>query len=210
MTTQKQKYSLEPEIAILGNNGLATRAGWLIIYHAEPYSREFIGARPEYLMEGVGLPAYSYPDAPELPESHDMAVCRSKDKSCWEIVPDYRGKIAYNKQTRAQQEITELDELPEILTFKQPDTDYDKWDGKEWVVDKDLLKSSQVTEAKQKQTELLRQANETLSLLQDSVDLEVATKEEEAALLEWKRYRVLLNRVNTLQTPDIEWPEQPK
>ncbi|PQQ36447.1 phage tail protein [Photorhabdus luminescens] len=52
--------------------------------------------------------------------------------------------------------------------------------------------------------------NETLSLLQDSVDLEIATEAEKAALQEWKRYRVLLARVDILQTPDIEWPEMPK
>ncbi|WP_445375028.1 tail fiber assembly protein [Photorhabdus tasmaniensis] len=48
---------------------------------------------------------------------------------------------------------------------------------------------------------MLQQANETLSLLQNSVDLEVATEAEEAALLEWKKYRVLLSRVDTSQAP---------
>ncbi len=49
-----------------------------------------------------------------------------------------------------------------------------------------------------------------VSLLQDSVDLEVATEAEEAALLEWKKYRVLLSRVDTSLAPDIEWTEIPK
>ncbi|WP_422615864.1 tail fiber assembly protein [Photorhabdus cinerea] len=35
-------------------------------------------------------------------------------------------------------------------------------------------------------------------LLQDSVDLEVATDAEKTALLEWKKYRVLLTRVDAL------------
>ncbi|WP_304598670.1 tail fiber assembly protein [Photorhabdus sp. CRCIA-P01] len=47
-------------------------------------------------------------------------------------------------------------------------------------------------------------------MLQDSVDLEIATTVEEAALLEWKKYRVLLARVDILQAPDIEWPPVPK
>ncbi|NHB94239.1 tail fiber assembly protein, partial [Photorhabdus cinerea] len=81
---------------------------------------------------------------------------------------------------------------------------------KEWVVDKDLLKSHQINEAKQQQAALLQQANETLSLLQDSVDLEMATDEEEAALLAWKKYRVLLTRVDVNQAPNVEWPEVPK
>ncbi|WP_422616055.1 tail fiber assembly protein [Photorhabdus hainanensis] len=205
-----QEYILDSETAILGEDGLATQAGWIKVYHVNPYSREFAGTNFEYVAEGVGLSARSYLDAPDFSDTNNVAVRRSEDESHWEIVPDHRGKIAYNKQTRAQLEIIELGELPEILTFKKPDTDYDRWDGKEWMIDKDLLKSHQIEEAKRKKAELLRQANETLSLLQDSVDLEIATEAEKAALQEWKRYRVLLARVDILQTPDIEWPEMPK
>ncbi|WP_176692870.1 tail fiber assembly protein [Photorhabdus luminescens] len=210
MTTQKQKYSLEPETAILGNNGLATKAGWLIIYHVAPYSREFIDARPEYLMEGVGLPANSYPDAPKLPDSDDMAVCRSEDKSCWQIVPDYRGKTAYNKQTRAQYEINALGELPEFLTFKQPATDFDKWDGKQWVTDKYAVKDSQIKQADQQRVVLLQQANETITLLQHAVDVNLASEKEKLLLLDWKKYLVLLNRIDISLSPDINWPEKPE
>ncbi|KGM27461.1 tail assembly protein [Photorhabdus luminescens] len=206
----EQKYSLEHETAVLGKDGLATQAGWIKVYHSNQITREFTSSDIEYVMLGISLSAGAYPDAPELPKSDDEAVCRSMDGKCWETLPDYRGKIAYDTKTRQKREITEIGELPDTLTFKKPDTDYDKWDGKEWVVDKDLLKSSQINDAKQQQATLLRQTNETLSLLQDSVDLEVATEAERAALLEWKKYRVLLTRVDTSQAPDIEWPEMPK
>ncbi|KMW71164.1 tail assembly protein [Photorhabdus luminescens subsp. luminescens] len=206
----EQKYSLEHETAVLGKDGLAIQAGWIKVYHSNQITREFTNSDIEYVMLGVSLSAGAYPDAPKLPDSHDKAVCRSEDGKCWEILPDYRGKIAYDTLTQAQIEVTEIGELPDTLTFKQPPTDFDTWNGKEWVVDKDLLKSHQINEAKQKQAELLQQANETLSLLQDSVDLEVATDSEKAALLEWKKYRVLLTRVDVSQAPDVEWPEVPK
>ncbi|MCW7764340.1 tail fiber assembly protein [Photorhabdus luminescens] len=206
----EQKYSLEHETAVLGKDGLAIQAGWIKVYHTNQITREFINSDIEYIMLGVSLSVGAYPDAPEFPDSDDMAVCRSEDGKRWEIVPDYRGKIAYDTLTREPTEITEIGELPDTLTFKQPPTDFDKWDGKDWVVDKDLLKSHQINEAKQKQVELLQQANETLSLLQDSVDLEVATDSEKAALLEWKKYRVLLTRVDVNQAPDVEWPPVPK
>ncbi|WP_289992165.1 tail fiber assembly protein [Photorhabdus laumondii] len=206
----EQKYSLEHETAILGKDGLAIQAGWIKVYHSNQITREFIASDIEYVMLGVSLSAGAYPDAPELPKSDDKAVCRSIDCTRWEILPDYRGKIAYDTLTRAPQEVTEIGELPDTLTFKKPPTDFDTWNGKDWIVDKDLLKSHQINEAKQQQAALLQQANETISLLQDSVDLEVATEDEEAALLEWKKYRVLLSRVDVLQAPDVEWPEVPK
>uniref|UniRef100_UPI0036D99317 tail fiber assembly protein n=1 Tax=Photorhabdus sp. RM322S TaxID=3342825 RepID=UPI0036D99317 len=206
----EQKYSLEHETAVLGKDGLATQAGWIKVYHSNQITREFTVSDIEYVMLGVSLSAGAYPDAPELPKSHDVAVCRSVDSKSWETVPDYRGNIAYDTLTRASTEITEIGELPDTLTFKKPPTDFDTWNGKEWVVDKDLLKSHQINEAKQQQAARLQQANETLSLLQDSVDLEVATDSEKAALLEWKKYRVLLTRVDTSQAPDVEWPQSPK
>ncbi|WP_118984363.1 tail fiber assembly protein [Photorhabdus sp. CRCIA-P01] len=206
----EQKYSLEHEVAVLGKDGLAIQAGWIKAYHSNQITREFTNADIEYVMLGVSLSADAYHDAPELPSSDDKAIRRSEDRSRWEIVPDYRGKIAYDTLTREPIKITEIGELQDTLTFKRPDTDYDRWNGKEWVVDKDLLKSHQINEAKQKQAALLQQANETLSLLQDSVDLEVATDAEKAALLEWKKYRVLLSRVDISQAPNVEWPEVPK
>ncbi|MBW8510755.1 tail fiber assembly protein, partial [Escherichia coli] len=44
---------------------------------------------------------------------------------------------------------------------------------------------------------------------QDAFDAEIATAEETAALSEWKKYRVLLMRVDTSKAPDILWPPQP-
>ncbi|CBJ82303.1 conserved hypothetical protein [Xenorhabdus bovienii str. Jollieti] len=46
--------------------------------------------------------------------------------------------------------------------------------------------------------------------LQDAVDLDMATDSEKSALTEWRKYRVLLNRVDCTTAPDIQWPEQPK
>ncbi len=36
--------------------------------------------------------------------------------------------------------------------------------------------------------------------------LQIATEEENSLLEAWKKYRVLLNRVDTSTAPDIEWP----
>uniref|UniRef100_A0A1A9VZ06 Bacteriophage P22 tailspike N-terminal domain-containing protein n=1 Tax=Glossina brevipalpis TaxID=37001 RepID=A0A1A9VZ06_9MUSC len=56
---------------------------------------------------------------------------------------------------------------------------------------------------------LLDKAARVIAPLQDAVDLDMATGGEKAALLAWKKYRVLLNRVDITQAPDIDWPEPP-
>ncbi|EBA2975516.1 tail fiber assembly protein [Salmonella enterica] len=61
-------------------------------------------------------------------------------------------------------------------------------------------------QADQKKQSLMQEANTMISTLQDAADFTMATAEETAALTEWKKYRVLVNRVDTLN-PD--WPEKP-
>ncbi|WP_249942141.1 tail fiber assembly protein, partial [Escherichia coli] len=56
---------------------------------------------------------------------------------------------------------------------------------------------------------LMQVASEHIAPLQDAADLEIATEEEISLLEAWKKYRVLLNRVDTSTAQDIEWPALP-
>lgn len=64
-------------------------------------------------------------------------------------------------------------------------------------------------EAEALKATLIATASETISILKDAVDLGRATKEEEAHLLAWREYRISLNRIDTSNAPDIEWPVKP-
>lgn len=70
-------------------------------------------------------------------------------------------------------------------------------------------KEQLIAEADARKAALITAASETISILKDAVDLGKATKEEEARLLAWREYRVLLMRVDTSLAPDIEWPVVP-
>lgn len=59
-----------------------------------------------------------------------------------------------------------------------------------------------------KQT-LMAEATAAIAPLQDAVDLGMATTEEESALKEWKKYRVMLNRVDTSLGAAVVWPTPP-
>ncbi|HFS5790663.1 TPA: tail fiber assembly protein [Citrobacter werkmanii] len=63
--------------------------------------------------------------------------------------------------------------------------------------------------ADEKKQTLMMGAAEMIAPLQDAVDLDIATEDEKSQLLAWKKYRVLLNRVDTSKAPDIDWPEKP-
>jgi len=67
-----------------------------------------------------------------------------------------------------------------------------------------------VTIAEQQKKTLLDAANNKIAPLQDAAELDMATDDEAASLLAWKKYRVLVNRVNPDEAPDIEWPAAPQ
>ncbi|MDE7844887.1 tail fiber assembly protein, partial [Enterobacter hormaechei] len=64
-----------------------------------------------------------------------------------------------------------------------------------------------IAQAESKKSWLMQTANDAIAPLQDAVDLEIATEGETAALTEWKKYRVLLMRVDTAKPV---WPPVPE
>jgi len=60
-----------------------------------------------------------------------------------------------------------------------------------------------------KKSELRNAADSIITPLQDAVDEGMSTDEEARKLSAWKKYRVLLNRVDPSAAPDITWPDQP-
>jgi hypothetical protein len=62
-------------------------------------------------------------------------------------------------------------------------------------------------EAQRNKLELLTQANNVIATLQDAVELDMATEEETANLHEWKKYRILLSRVDVIKPV---WPPLPE
>ncbi|MGJ7338051.1 tail fiber assembly protein [Morganella morganii] len=72
-----------------------------------------------------------------------------------------------------------------------------------------VTKEQLIAEAEARKQALIAEANAAITPLQDAVDLGMITPVEEAALKEWKIYRVLLSRVNTSTAPDTIWPVKP-
>ena len=70
-------------------------------------------------------------------------------------------------------------------------------------------KDQLIAQAELNKTDLINDASQMISVLQDAVDLEMATDDEKNTLIEWKRYRVILSRVDTSSAPDISWPKIP-
>lgn len=69
--------------------------------------------------------------------------------------------------------------------------------------------AQKLTDNLSQKTALMDAASERISVLQDAVDLDMATDAETAALPLWKKYRVLLSRVDANTSDDVVWPLMP-
>ncbi|EGC9335346.1 tail fiber assembly protein [Salmonella enterica] len=175
------------------------------IFNLRSDTNEFIGAGDAYIPPHTGLPANCTDIAPpDIPSSH-IAVFDAETQT-WSLQEDHRGETVYDTTTGNQVYISASGPLPENVTSVSPGGEYQKWDGKAWVKDGAAEKAAQLRQEEETKSRLLQMASEKIAPLQDAVDLDIATDDEKAQLDEWKKYRVLVNRVDTT-SPD--WPDVP-
>lgn len=209
MTTPK--YNLDYEHAILGPEGWATKAGWILTYQcAYSTTREYLSCYWQYCQLGVGIAAGSYTDAPTLPTEDNKAIRRTEDGTAWEIVDDFRGQVAYNTETGESQTIDYLGPVATGWTLLAPQTAYDTWDGEQWVTDEAAQHAAQVQKAVARKGRLMSDATAAMAPLQDAIDTGIETEDETRRLTAWKTYRALLRRINPDDAPDIKWPDKPE
>lgn len=177
----------------------------ITIYNLSSDTNEFIGKSDGYIPAHTGLPAYCTDITPPAASDGFVAVF-NYESGKWSLVEDHRGKIVYNIHSGEATTIHQLGPLPDDVVSVAPEGHFVKWDGEQWVRDAEAEKTAQITQATQQKESLLALATSKIGPLQDAVDLEIATEEETAALSEWKKYRVLLNRVDNLNP---QWPTPP-
>ena len=200
------KYQLQPESAVLDNSGLTISAGWVVVYNVDAKG-EFLQATYQYLPIGVGLPANAYLEAPQSVKDNQAII---HDGQQWTYPKDLRGTKIYSIETGGETILQEVGEIPDGFTELKPTSEFDSWDGKKWQFDKNKQHQYEVNQASIKKNQLLSEAASQLSYLQDAVDSQIASEQEAQLLAEWKKYRVLVNRIDIELAPNIEWSNQPK
>ncbi|EDU0378547.1 tail fiber assembly protein [Salmonella sp. 741265054_HSA] len=186
---------------------MSEQAQTIKIFNLRSDTNEFIGAGDAYIPPHTGLPANCTDIAPPDIPASQIAVFDAETQT-WSLHEDHRGEMVYDTTTGNQVYISAPGPLPENVTSVSPRGEYQKWDGKAkvWVKDEAAEKAAQLRQAEETKNRLLQIASEKVAPLQDAVDLDIATDDEKAQLDEWKKYRVLVNRVDT-SNPD--WPAQP-
>ncbi|SCB95502.1 tail fiber assembly protein [Gilliamella intestini] len=85
------------------------------------------------------------------------------------------------------------------LTYSDaPPSSFHKWNkkNKKWILDEDAKNEHLIKSNQNLKNSLINEANEKISLLQDIIDLDMQEADEEAQLKAWKKYRILVTRVD--------------
>ncbi|HEI6832115.1 TPA: tail fiber assembly protein [Yersinia enterocolitica] len=176
-------------------------------YHYE--TKEYVGESDYYIAPYTGLPA-SCTEIKPLPAKKGYAVIFNEETQQWEYVEDHRQTEVYNTQTGEPQTISQLGFLPENTTPLAPTSQFDRWNGTQWIKDTDAEKQYYLTEARQKKSILLEEAKTQIEILKDSIEFDIATPTAESELVAWRKYRVQLNQLDISAAPDIDWPPMPQ
>lgn len=179
------------------------------IYNLSAGTNEFIGEGDAFIPPHTGLPAHSTNIAPpDIPDG--FVAIFSNEEETWHLTEDHRGETVYRLDTGEALLISDPGPLPENATRVKPEGEFSRWDGASWVKDAEAEARFRISEAENKKSELIHEATRNINILQDAVDLNMATDGETALLRAWKKYRVLLNRTDTRDAGNIVWPEFPK
>ena len=141
---------------------------------------------------------------PEFKDGH--WPCEKNGK--WILVEDHREKMVYNIETKSAEKIDYLGKIKEGYTELEP-FEFCKWNGEKWVLDEDEQKEFKIKQNKMLKNSLLNEANENISILQDAIDLDMSEDGDEERLKLWKKYRVLLNRIDASDI-NVIFPEKPQ
>lgn len=165
-----------------------------------------IAGEPVYAT--LSAPAQAAPDAPpEIPSG--MLARRLPDDSGWELVADTLG-VWYDASGQPVR-IDSLDADVSSLTREAPpDNTSMRVDGV-WEPDPAKVAAAAKATADAAVSAGMSEAARQIAVLQDAVDLDIATAAEAAAHTAWRKYRVLLSRVQSDPAyPDVTLPQQPE
>lgn len=179
------------------------------IYNYTSDSCEFIGVSDGYIdAETPLLPFCTDIEPPK--NKNGYAIVFDVESNQWQHKIDHRGKIAYSTKTKQAVNIDFIGELTESLTWMEPVTEFDVWNGKKWVMDIEAQKISFITQAEYEKAQRLEEAEQRISMLERKVKLGMATDDEKDLLVAWEIYSVKVENTDTSLAPDINFPAKPE
>ncbi|MDT9809973.1 tail fiber assembly protein [Citrobacter freundii] len=179
---------------VFDETGLAIGAGDIRCFYYDPVTSEYNGWSDEFINIGVSMPGNSTDIDPGEDIAGKVAVFTD---GVWKLKEDHRGQTVWSTNDGRAAIVDYIGEIKPDFTTMSPSTPFDIWGGGKWVTDTEAQRIATIADAEREKLRLKAVADDEISWRQDAVDAGIATAEETAALSEWKKYRVLLMRIDT-------------
>src|SRR5690606_8455262 len=123
------------------------RVGWEIFVDRRGEPMYDVRSGDECVIEELGTPASNLTpvDPPEVEEG--FARVYDFESHTWKVLEDHIGETIYNKIDGSSEVVTTLGTIHDNFTTIATTSQFDKWDGEEWVKDEDAEKAFFVDEA---------------------------------------------------------------
>ncbi|MBM3072330.1 tail fiber assembly protein [Lelliottia sp. RWM.1] len=191
---------------IFDENGNAVETTTVTVYGFSVETGEFTGSYDVRILAGTGIPGQSTLKPAPAVQSREIAVYADKQ---WTVKQDFREETVYSTATAEPVIVDYIGAVRDGFTLAAPGTQYDTWNGSEWVTDADALKSSQIFAAEQERQALLAQANAITADWRIELSLGIIDDEDKAKLTVWMKYIKALKAVDISTAPDVSWPDTP-
>lgn len=175
----------------------------ITIYNLLSATNEFIGKGDGFIPANTGLPAYSTDIAPPSAKDGFVAVFNIESEK-WSLIEDHRGKVVYDIHTGNAITFNQLGKLPDDVVSVAPDGDFAKWDGEKWNHDTDAERNAKINAILLEKNRLIKIVSEEIEILKDAIELGIATDDEQKKLVDLKKKRIELSRVNPSNTESID------
>ena len=191
-------YNYDPHTGVLLSSGIADANP---MDPADPIVPGFATPSPPPAVPGGSVPVY---------RAADDTVPQTWSLGAWSIAEDFRAVPLYRTGDGSAYALSAqymgIGPVPTWLTTSEKPGAAYVWMNGAWQLDQALLAAQAMAASRIEKAAREARARSAMEPLQMAVDIDLATPDEAARLLAWKRYFVLLSRVD-LANP--VWPEEP-
>ncbi|BBR57930.1 MULTISPECIES: tail fiber assembly protein [unclassified Klebsiella] len=193
---------------VFDENGLASAAGDIRCFYYDAITGEYKGWSDEHINIGVSLPGNSTDIDPGSERAGLVSVFNG---TAWIPQPDHRGETVYSTADGRATVVGYIGDIKEGFTEIAPATQYDVWNGVDWVTDTDAKHAADVTAADAEKQARIDRANSYINSKQwpGKAAMGRLKESEKEQYNLWLDYLDALEAVDTSSAPAITWPVKP-
>lgn len=188
---------------VFDNDGLAETEGLVRVYYYDSVTKEYVGWSDEYINVGVSLPGFSTDIEPGEQVAGQVSVF---DGESWDFLPDHRGTVVYSTADLRESVVDYIGDIRPGFTQLVPATRFDKWNGENWVTDKEAEAAAALLAFNNKKAALIAEASALIAPLLDAKDGGYIDDADLPVLTALQKYRYALTKVDPAKPV---WPDKP-